>query len=1159
MNKISYLFLMLWGLGALSLPASVSEYAFDSSVGTFTELSGATVLGSSVNDDECFEALPLGFSFTYNEVEYTQVSVATNGFIGMGPTVSTSNQPISASAASNNVVAGLGRDIKARANGEMMYQMSGTTPNRVFIVQWKHYQRTPTACANDDFSFQIHLEENGNNIRFVYGEFTAVTSVSAAAIQLGLRGDSATDFNNRRTSTDWGATIAGTAANHFCSLSATVYPTLGLSFTFSPPVVGEPPTAAQNPNPAHEALHVPLNAQLSWLAGGGVIDGYKIYLGTNTPPTNLVNGITQVGNSYDPADFVYSTTYYWQIVPFNSHGDALNCPIWYFNTLDDPTVSTFPFTQNFDNVYPPALPPGWQSINANNDNNVWESYNGNAQSQPQSMRMRFNASLAMDDWLILPPMQLSQGTYYKVRFYYRAGSATLPEKLALYWGSSPSADGMTEEIFRDELVDFASYRTGDGIMQAPADGIYYFGFKGFSDPDRNYLYIDTISLNVWEEQLLPPVNLSATVNGFDVQLAWEAPAVTRALTGYKVYRDEGPIATLDQPDATAYLDEGLSSGLYSYMVSAIYTTGESVAVGPVLADVDPVLLPPISLEATVSGRDVTLSWKNPEGDWISWSHLELGNSVGTNSAIVFDVAHRWTQDDLAPYAGRVISRLDFVPAFTNCIYTMKIWTGGSAAEGGNLVHSQQVSNPNINAWNTVMLNAHIPIPDTGDLYYGYEVNTQGGTPAGCDNGPSIEGKGNMMYFGGVWQTLTQLDASFTYNWNIRAFAHYAAADSYGAPLVLADDGYYSASQPLICQSFIAGGPERLVTGYKVYRDGALLATLNNAEVFTYTDAGLANAVYEYGVSTLAPTGESAAATVTVELDFQLAQLFFEDGFEDYEDFALDYYPWNLRDIDHSATLAPVGFSFPGAGAEMAFMVFNPSATTPAMSGLIPHGGDKMLASFPSLNAVNNDWLITPNLSLGTGSAIKFFARSHDDTAEPARFRVGVSTMPAVIIQSFTPVSPGLYVEAPAQWHEYVYDLSAYDNRDVFVGIRCLTDGGSTLYIDDISLHSEGGQVENADLNSPELITELCGNHPNPFNPSTTIKYSNAHPGMVKIDIFNVKGQKVRNLLCDSKSAGEHFLSFDGRDDEGRILASGLYYYRMQSGRYKATRKMVLLK
>ncbi len=104
-----------------------------------------------------------------------------------------------------------------------------------------------------------------------------------------------------------------------------------------------------------------------------------------------------------------------------------------------------------------------------------------------------------------------------------------------------------------------------------------------------------------------------------------------------------------------------------------------------------------------------------------------------------------------------------------------------------------------------------------------------------------------------------------------------------------------------------------------------------------------------------------------------------------------------------------------------------------------------------------------------------------------------------------------------------------------------------------------GIVSNDDVVVPEYSTELVGNCPNPFNPQTSINFSLAEPGKVTIDIYNIKGQKVRSLVNDKYDQGNHKVVWNGTDDTNRGVGSGIYFYKMKSGRYTSTKKMILLK
>jgi len=102
---------------------------------------------------------------------------------------------------------------------------------------------------------------------------------------------------------------------------------------------------------------------------------------------------------------------------------------------------------------------------------------------------------------------------------------------------------------------------------------------------------------------------------------------------------------------------------------------------------------------------------------------------------------------------------------------------------------------------------------------------------------------------------------------------------------------------------------------------------------------------------------------------------------------------------------------------------------------------------------------------------------------------------------------------------------------------------------------------------PELKTELYGNYPNPFNPTTTISFSLAleDVGNVKLEIFNIKGQKVRTLVDTSTPLSviaddKHYdVTWNGKDEADKAVSSGLYFYRLKAGKKDLTRKMILLK
>jgi FlgD Ig-like domain len=90
-------------------------------------------------------------------------------------------------------------------------------------------------------------------------------------------------------------------------------------------------------------------------------------------------------------------------------------------------------------------------------------------------------------------------------------------------------------------------------------------------------------------------------------------------------------------------------------------------------------------------------------------------------------------------------------------------------------------------------------------------------------------------------------------------------------------------------------------------------------------------------------------------------------------------------------------------------------------------------------------------------------------------------------------------------------------------------------------------------------TILNQNHPNPFNPTTAITYQLPAPSQVQLTIYNTLGQKVRTLVNDRQNAGNYSVQWDGRNDSGIAMASGVYLYQLRAGEFVQTKKLILMK
>jgi hypothetical protein len=118
------------------------------------------------------------------------------------------------------------------------------------------------------------------------------------------------------------------------------------------------------------------------------------------------------------------------------------------------------------------------------------------------------------------------------------------------------------------------------------------------------------------------------------------------------------------------------------------------------------------------------------------------------------------------------------------------------------------------------------------------------------------------------------------------------------------------------------------------------------------------------------------------------------------------------------------------------------------------------------------------------------------------------------------------------------------------------------YIYRVGTSGESGQsilFETDPLAVPRLSLSLSQSFPNPFNPQTTFRYSIPKTGMVSLKVYNAQGRYIRTLIESPKTAGEHEQTWDGRNDNGTMMGSGIYFIRLESGGKAQSRKVILIK
>jgi hypothetical protein len=529
---------------------------------------------------------------------------------------------------------------------------------------------------------------------------------------------------------------------------------------------------------------------------------------------------------------------------------------------------------------------------------------------------------------------------------------------------------------------------------------------------------------------------------------------------------------------------------------------------------------PENLTGVVTGSSVALAWMAPgsgggggEPGWLTYSADAMGSSIGTNGVADFDVAAKWdplgATNSIYPYVGMNITKIQFIPAAATSTYAVRVWTGGAAT----LVVDQAVTNPVIGQWNEIILDTPFTIPSGAQIMAGFRCNATLGYPAGCDVGPQVEGYGNMMRWNNVWQTLSTVLATATYNWNIKVYV----ADATGREYVLGQDlpnNTQIASGTLGAQ--VNPNRNRDVTAYKIFRNEVFVAEVPGTQL-TYTDTNVPGGVQNYYTTALYGTYESLASNVASVFVYPTSyvELGFDDGTSEIG--------YNVG----STKRMGVKFSYPTPIVLKNAKVY---VHTVGSAGIILHvfdddGTDGMPGTqltqlqYPATSVVQgwNTMTWNTDVPINDGS----FYITILETANASA--IGMDT------SSFG--------------HSYKKITAAWEP---------VTEGEVMIH----AIFDTGNDSE--DPVTPVIVLD-ANNFPNPFNPETTISFSLPKSGATSLKIYNLKGQLVRNLVNSEMSAGTQRVVWNGMDDSNKPVASGLYFYRVNNAGNTITRKMLLAK
>ncbi len=487
------------------------------------------------------------------------------------------------------------------------------------------------------------------------------------------------------------------------------------------------------------------------------------------------------------------------------------------------------------------------------------------------------------------------------------------------------------------------------------------------------------------------------------------------------------------------------------------------------------------------------------------------SAVGLTNGGTYEVAAKFPANMVGSYIGMELTEVQVYINDPAEGYKLKIYGQDLPNRPGLLLYQQTFAGTPF-SWNTIVLNTPL-MNSGGDLWVAYEVTqvTVGIFPAGTDAGPAHP-EGDWIKTGASWAKLSAI-STLNYNWNIRA-------KLVGDPI----QAWLSVNP---ASGTVEPGATQVVT---VNFNAAGLIPGNYQASINISSNDPANPSVTVPVSLVVGGTPPPTPTVVAALDF-----------ESVPDFSLTFAPWTVNDVDQLPTYGFTGTTFPNAYQPMAFIAFNPSLTVPPMTGdaqIQPHGGVRFGASFASTTAPwNNDWLISPQVALGTQSKLKLWVKSYTAEWGLERYKIGVSTtgnLPA----NFTIISQGAYLQAPTTWTEMIFDLSGYDNQTVYVGIQCVSQDAFIFMVDDIQITSIIG------VSTPEMDETSFVIYPNPAKDLALIK---GQTEMKQIRIMNLTGQIVYERLVSGTDASINTT----------LLSSGLYFVQIETANGWNTQKLMI--
>lgn len=387
-----------------------------------------------------------------------------------------------------------------------------------------------------------------------------------------------------------------------------------------------------------------------------------------------------------PVSVTQAGDYTFTISISNEAGSAPDTTVSGWIGEDNRTVLTPAFNYTFETE---DRLDGFTIINANKDNKQWAWYSGR-------VRIVYNSSKAMDDWIITPPVMLEAGKLYELNSLFSC-YADSEERIEVKLGTSPTVEAMTTTVI-DKTTLKTEYNKPDtftGKIKVETTGKYYIGFHGCSDEDMNTLFLHSFSIDEGKSAAAPgaPTNLTVTpADDYSLKatISCNVPAVdingnaVTSLTKLEILRDNVLIHTVtpvEPNQLVSHIDNSseLTHGTYTYSVRAYNEAGAGeMAQASAYIGVQVPVAPASATCRQTSPGIVTVTWdavttdedgKTISPDKISYALICVVDNKSTiikegltDTSYTYTVCSPEDEQNLYYYGVRAVTDAGFSPA-----------------------------------------------------------------------------------------------------------------------------------------------------------------------------------------------------------------------------------------------------------------------------------------------------------------------------------------------------------------------------------------------------------------------------------------------------------------------------------------------------------------